>query len=644
MGRGADPMTAGSTSRRPSISPDVLAAILSAAPERLQKKLDREPRAADTWEWAELQVGWSISASEETVTVPAGVITEVTQVKCSCLLSPRCFHVLAVLNTMQIESVESKETIDEAAERTHEAPELTEAVRSGPLNCAADVFALSASQLQAIGLMFSSVAEILSTGLRAAGSVQQSRLLRANHECRSEGLFRLAAGGLRVMNSLRSLRDHDEGFSSAEAAGDLHEVLETCVRLQRQSELSNQWIGIARRSFEPVQSLKLHALFCEPVLTRSGYSGVVTWLIGDDGWIGSVSDVQPGNAKRIPQAWQSGVTLAGLSISHRDLSQKCLLISRATRSVDGRLGGGESARAVVIDGQGWDAAPIVSRFTVPLMEQIPAAFVRQGESDYLAPAGTDLLFFTAKVIGYSEYDLIVKPTDSDVPLKLAIAIDDDCLSFRSSLQTLSRAPGLIIRCIGRIDYRVPGRILLLAVAPEATTNSSGINTPASENFSPSLLMSTSERVLSVGLSGLTRAHLSKAEPQPIAVEVGNAVASSTDYYDDSLERWLRAIAVGGRHAIPRGLLTSAVQDAARLTSSLRPVSAALLRGLTQASLATQTDIAGVRVSELPELLALRWLAASIGSRAMTKYLKIEEWLRLVQPERNLLKAFETVKI
>ncbi|MFO0999891.1 MAG: hypothetical protein U0936_06125 [Planctomycetaceae bacterium] len=276
----------------------------------------------------------------------------------------------------------------------------------------------------------------------------------------------------------------------------------------------------------------------------------------------------------------------------------------------------------MIDGQGWNAAPIEAKFSVPLVEQIRTAFLRQNGSDYLAPAGTDLLFFTAIVIGYSEYDLIVKPAESEIPLKLAIAIDDDCLAFRSSLQTLSRAPGLVIRCVGRIDFRAPGRILLLAVAPTAGSKTS-------ETGSPLLVTSSSERVYSTGLNGVMRSHLSKAEPQPVLLQTATTVSSSLDHYDDSLERWLRAIAVGGRHAIPHGLLTSVAQDAARLTSSLRPVSATLLRGLTQAATATQTDIAGVRTSEPPRLLAQRWLVASIGSRAMTQHLQIEEWLRLV---------------
>jgi hypothetical protein len=232
------------------------------------------------------------------------------------------------------------------------------------------------------------------------------------------------------------------------------------------------------------------------------------------------------------------------------------------------------------------------------------------------------------VIGYSEYDLIVKPADSDIPLKLAIAIDDDGLAFRSSLQTLSRAPGLMIRCVGRIDFRVPGRILLLAVAPEAGSNSSETSLAVAIG---DVFVGTS---FSIGLNGVTRSHLSKAESHPVLLQFATSISSSLDHYDDSLERWLRAIAVGGRHAIPHSLLTSVIQDATRLTSSLRPVSAAILRGLTQAATATQTDIAGVRVAESPRQLAQRWLVASIGSRSMTQHLQIEEWLRLVQSAKN----------
>lgn len=642
-------MTAPDDSQRPSINPDVLAAILSGVPERLQKKLDREPRAADGWEWTLCNDGWQIKAGDETVVVPNGVITEVAQVKCSCLLSPRCFHVVAVLNVARIESGVSEESLDALAEAgdsnsaaENDAVSLVSvsnsnvtaltAARTGVEAHFADVV-VSTGQQRAIRLMFDASAGILATGLRAAGAVLQSRLLRAIHECRSEGLHRLASGGLRLMNNIRQLRDGADGFSSESAANDFLEVLETCTRLNGQEpDVKNPpsksarsllpWIGIARRSFEPVRSLKLHAMCCEPILTRSGYSGVVTWLMAGDGWIGTVSDVQPGAATRIPQAWQSGVSLAGLSISHREFSRKCLLISRATRSIDGRLGGGDSARAVVIDGQGWDAEPIAARFRIPLAEQIRAAFSQQAESDFLRAAGTDLVFFTAIVVGYSGNDLVVLAGESQSPTRLSIALDVDAVMFRTSLQMLSRAPGLMMRCIGRIDFQAAGRVRLLAIAspPDGTDG---------ETDRPVLVLPSTEPVWSIGLQALTRSQLSKAESAPVPISPGDSESSPMEHYDESMERWLRAIVIGGRHAIPESLLSGVTRDAARLQAALRPASAAWLRGLTQSSSTTRTDIAGVRIQPPPSLLAYHWLAASIGSQATRRYLQLQSWLKML---------------
>ena len=105
-----------------------------------------------------------------------------------------------------------------------------------------------------------------------------------------------------------------------------------------------------------------------------------------------------------------------------------------------------------------------------------------------------------------------------------------------------------------------------------------------------------------------------------------AAASSGSHHDDAVERWLRAIIIGGRHAIPQGLVTSAVRDAARLKASLRPAAASMLHALTQSTIATRTELTGIRFSEHPETLAIKWLAASIGTRAAARYLQLNDWL------------------
>ncbi|MBL8813106.1 MAG: hypothetical protein JNM43_23260 [Planctomycetaceae bacterium] len=614
---------------RPSIDPLILSSMLSAAPERLQKRLDREPKAADGWEWRHEAGQWNVQAGEETVQVLAELVTEFGHVRCSCLLSPRCFHVLAVLNVCGI--VESSfEAADTAS--ADELPALSGAEEtsgktgSGVIEPAEE---LTTNAIHAAQQMDDATSRILATGLRSCGAVQQSQLLRAIHECRSEGLHRLAAAGLRLMTDIRQLRDHDENFRSETAVEDFRELLETCRHVVRQSPTPIRWIGVARRQFVPVESQKLHALFCEPILTRSGYAGVVTWLMADDGWIGSVSDVQPGDASRIPQAWQSGVTLAGLSLSHRALSQKCLLLSKGTRSADGRLGGGESARAVPVDGKGWNAGPVAAKFQTPLADQIRQSFNESDKPDFMKPAGSDLLFFEAIVLGYHEHELIVAVPNSDVILSLTIALADDELSFRDSLTTLACAPGLKIRCIGRIERANAGRIQLLACSPASHELGSQAEVPEGEVAErPKLMLSNGETHRSIGLHRLEKTQLSRCEKWPVRVTmVPRPIAAASA--DESLERWLRAIATGGRHAIPQTLAGSAARDVVKLRSQSRTDAATLLGSLTSATMATTTDIRGVRTADVPQQLAARWLAAAICSRTTLRELQLHDWMALV---------------
>ena len=208
----------------------------------------------------------------------------------------------------------------------------------------------------------------------------------------------------------------------------------------------------------------------------------------------------------------------------------------------------------------------------------------------------------------------------------AIAIDDDGVAFRSSLQTLSRARGLAVRCIGRVDFSAAGRVQLPAVAPAEIEAAESDAPPTSDR--PRLVLPASAPVVSIGLEEITRSHLSRADAQPVDVKIRDRAGASSSglQYDEALERWLRAIVVGGRHAIPQGLVTSAVRDAARLKASLRPAAASMLHALTQSTIATRAELTGIRFSEPPDVLATRWLAASIGSRAATKSLPLKEWL------------------
>ncbi|MFO0738281.1 MAG: hypothetical protein U0270_20480 [Labilithrix sp.] len=78
-------------------APTLLSALAAAAPARVVKKLDADREVARSWTWMVGPDGGTVAiAGGETVTVRAsdGLVTEPTAFTCSCLLTPRCFHVL----------------------------------------------------------------------------------------------------------------------------------------------------------------------------------------------------------------------------------------------------------------------------------------------------------------------------------------------------------------------------------------------------------------------------------------------------------------------------------------------------------------------------------------------------------------------
>ena len=606
---------------RPSILPGVLAELSQAAPSRLQKKLDKNPSVANDWAWESVDSQWRIATGNEDVLLKSSSISSAADVACSCLLGPRCFHVLAVLSVLDIDDGESAD-VDGDSDKEHVEEVRVHDGVDGPSTAE-----LTPKQMAAAEAMFQQCSAIVAAGLRATGVVLQSRLLRVIHECRAEGLHRLAAAGLRVMQDVRLVRADDDTFDSAAAEADVQETLEVAWRLTQSqssaSTVSQSLIGVARRRFTPVSNLKLHGLCCEPVLTRSGYSGVVTYLMADNGWVCTVSDVQPGDDGRILQAWKSSVSVAGLALSHRDLSRSSLLVSRATTSTDGRLGGAESAKAVVVTGEGWDAPPVVAAFARPLKQQVESCYHQLNTPTAERPAGADFVFVRGTVVGYQGTELTLALHDGGL-IRLTMVVDSDALRFRDNLTMLARAPGLALRCVGKIDFLRPGHLKLLAVAPD--------DVAASDDKPRIVPAEHSPFHVAVGLDELQRRQLSRAERHPVEIALPLGIATGADDKVDVLSRWLRAIVVGGRHAVPSGTVTSAVRDAQSLKQQLCPTASRLLSTLTQAAIGTKSDLMGVRFPAGAETLGQHWLAAATGYRAAKQHLQKQSWLAAVDAE------------
>ena len=164
------------------IAPDLAASLLAQIPARLVKKLDADPAMAKKWTWR-----GNVVETDKGERVTLELDGEVVRgVACSCLLSPKCLHVAAVVSSLEPEE-EGPRTSDLGPR-----PEGSEPEARGPRPEARSAFA--------------TCAEILATGGDASGAFQQTELLRSIHACRTAGLHRLAAAQTRLLRSIRDLR------------------------------------------------------------------------------------------------------------------------------------------------------------------------------------------------------------------------------------------------------------------------------------------------------------------------------------------------------------------------------------------------------------------------------------------------------
>src|SRR5262245_16377348 len=111
------------SAERPTVSPELVAAMIEATPDRVRRRLDRTPDAAASWEWQASEETWSVNTGGETVTLPHGHVVAVEEVTCTCLLSPNCFHVLACLTSLGVGIGEGHESVATAREASLEVVE-----------------------------------------------------------------------------------------------------------------------------------------------------------------------------------------------------------------------------------------------------------------------------------------------------------------------------------------------------------------------------------------------------------------------------------------------------------------------------------------------------------------------------------------
>jgi hypothetical protein len=342
-----------------------------------------------------------------------------------------------------------------------------------------DVVEAEDKQRYAAGELIHNVAQLMRVGVANAGVVVQSGLLRAVHQCRADGLHRMSALGLRVVTGISEFRSRSAASDPAQLADDMADVLETGRRVLSQKPIASFWIGTARRRQLPVRPRKLHGLFAEPILTRSGYSGAAAYFLGEDDRIYSASDVRPHDeqaahdGQHARNAYLGGIEIGSMVQPAKQLARGLYLGSDMTASQDSRLGRGKDIKIVEQGQSTWQVEAIQNRFRRPLPDQWNAVYAQASLPAEARPAGWDFVFVEGTVLGALGPDLVFQPTTFAQPIRLSIENESEALFYRENLRMLSHSPGLPLHVIARVQLQEPRIAAALAISQIGESKTDG---------------------------------------------------------------------------------------------------------------------------------------------------------------------------
>ncbi|MFF7260465.1 hypothetical protein ACFZCL_09290 [Streptomyces sp. NPDC008159] len=460
----------------PPVAPAVVVAAVECLTSRLRKKLDAAvesyaalPVAA---EGATRRVRCGEDAEVTLTPGPSGVLTDAEQAVCGCLLAPRCLHRAAVLSMCPVAVEEAAAVADTEAEREDPAadeapPPTADTPPTAEPPPAEAPSPPTPSQVTAATGLRAAAAAVLTAGVPAAGVVPQAELLRAAHAARLAGLHRAEAAALRVVRGLRVARARENGHRLADLVAALRELLLTTHRLSV-ADPDPALVGTARRVYRPGGALKVLGVCREPVISATGYGGVVTHLVGEDGRWFSVADVKPGGPARARAAATATVALGSGALDHAGLARGGLLISGATVSPEGRLGSGRGVRATPLIGLPWSSGPLAALFGRPLRETVGDLLT---ESQDTTPTliGCDVVVVGAVGAGLLARELGPDSAQDGPLIRLLPAHGHPDLAHAPNFAQLAARPGTHVRVIGRLDLDRAATLRPLAVGPVPDT-------------------------------------------------------------------------------------------------------------------------------------------------------------------------------
>ncbi|MFB4279174.1 hypothetical protein ACBJ59_28070 [Nonomuraea sp. MTCD27] len=483
--------------------------------------------------------------------------------------------------------------------------------------------AVDSGRVAAAAGLWRAGASVLVAGVPGAGAVAQAELLRAAHTARLAGLPRAEAAALRVVRGLRSAREQHGGHRLADLVSALRELLLITGRLAA-ADPDPALVGSVRRNYEQGGSLRVYGVCREPVISATGYGGVVTHVVAEDGRWFSVSDVRPGGPARARGAGTATVAIGSAMLTHAQLARAGLLIVGATVSPDGRLGAGSGVRATPSNGMPWTEGPLAALFARPLGEAARARLAGDSwsESDTAdearEPVGCDLVIVGAAGDHVLARELV--PGDGEVradgPLiRLVPADRHPDLAHVANLQRLASRPGLCVRVVGRVEPDRAATLSALAVGPVPGVEAT-LRLPAEWHGRADL-----------GYDRLQSAHL----PSPADdLEGLMGGAGNVDPVSSAplwrVRRLVELAVAGGRRAVAEsGRGGDFKVQGASLRRSGFPAAAELAAGLAAEADRWQRDVFGRLTDAGPDRYARAWLAAAVHLSATERALVEASW-------------------
>jgi hypothetical protein len=461
---------------------------------------------------------------------------------------------------------------------------------------------LKVAQRAAAEQAWQAATALLESGAQGAGLVLVGELLRAVHSCRLASLPRLSAAGLRAAQHLRDLHAQRPEFRLEALAADFHELLRVANALRASDSVAVEWIGMARRAYTPVGSLRVTGLFTEAIVSGAGYAGVVTYVCDQQGRVWSLADVAPGGAERCQWAYVSPVDLGDTAVDHRSLGRGGLHLQHATAAANHRLGAGRGVDAVSADGRAWTDAPLADLWSTSVEGQLDRAWSARDRPFDERHAGDDLLFLRCVVAGVHNDALDLRVADFRLA-GLAPSTHAE-LAYQHNLRQLAATPGLPLLIVGRVAFNRSGTLLLLAIGSAADA--------------PLQLPTDWAGRVNLGLDQLQAAYVRSTARSPIAPALGVS-GTAADPLSPFRQR-LQQVLLGGRAAISRTTWSGVARDEATLVRNHMLTAAQLLRALQAAPL-NSSGVTG------RDRLACAWLAGRTYLTAASGRLERLAWLR-----------------